>query len=152
MIKQLLNKYRHRRAVEHGATIHPWDQGRFRVALVYPNNYSNGMSNLGFQTVYQMINQREDCLCERFSCRTMKILTDAVKMVDCCCLWNLSVQSQTLISLPCRFRLKMIISICLYFLNWRGSRCLVVNVRMLIPRAVRRGLCIFEPGAAGRCR
>ena len=36
------------------------------VALVYPNTYHQGMSNLGLQTVYQMLNSREDTLCERF--------------------------------------------------------------------------------------
>jgi radical SAM superfamily enzyme YgiQ (UPF0313 family) len=35
------------------------------VALCYPNLYFVGMSNLGFQSVYQMLNAREDVLCER---------------------------------------------------------------------------------------
>ena len=35
------------------------------VCLVYPNAYRTGMSNLGFQTVYGLINRRPDCLCER---------------------------------------------------------------------------------------
>jgi len=34
--------------------------------LVYPNTYHQGMSNLGFLTVYHLLNQRNDCLCERF--------------------------------------------------------------------------------------
>ncbi len=36
------------------------------VALVYPNTYHHAMSNLGFLTVYHLLNSREDCLCERF--------------------------------------------------------------------------------------
>ena len=39
--------------------------GSFRVALVYPNLYFVGMSNLGFQSVYQMLNAQPDVLCER---------------------------------------------------------------------------------------
>jgi radical SAM superfamily enzyme YgiQ (UPF0313 family) len=39
--------------------------GSFRVALCYPNLYFVGMSNLGFQSVYQMLNAREDVVCER---------------------------------------------------------------------------------------
>ena len=36
-----------------------------RVALVYPNTYEIGMSNLGFQRAYQLINQEPDIACER---------------------------------------------------------------------------------------
>jgi len=39
--------------------------GRTKVALVYPNTYHIGMSNLGFQAVYGLLNQRDDVLCER---------------------------------------------------------------------------------------
>jgi len=34
-------------------------------ALVYPNTYHVGMSNLGFQIIYQQINNRNDTACER---------------------------------------------------------------------------------------
>ena len=40
-------------------------EGSFRVALVYPNLYFVGMSNLGFQSVYQGLNALADVLCER---------------------------------------------------------------------------------------
>jgi radical SAM superfamily enzyme YgiQ (UPF0313 family) len=40
-------------------------QGSFRVALCYPNLYFVGMSNLGFQSVYQMLNALPDVWCER---------------------------------------------------------------------------------------
>jgi radical SAM superfamily enzyme YgiQ (UPF0313 family) len=39
--------------------------GRLRVALVYPNRYSAGMSNLGFLSIHARINERPDALCER---------------------------------------------------------------------------------------
>ena len=38
---------------------------RLRVALAFPNTYYVGMSNLGFQTVYQLFNAHPDVVCER---------------------------------------------------------------------------------------
>jgi len=35
------------------------------VALVFPNTYYVGMSSLGFQTVYGLLNRRRDTVCER---------------------------------------------------------------------------------------
>ena len=35
------------------------------VALVFPNSYGVGMSNLGFQSIYSLINARGDALCHR---------------------------------------------------------------------------------------
>ena len=40
-------------------------RGTPSVALVYPNTYFLGMSNLGFQTIYALFNQDPDCVCER---------------------------------------------------------------------------------------
>ncbi len=39
--------------------------GRLSVCLVYPNSYSLGMANLGFQTVYRLLNDIDACVCER---------------------------------------------------------------------------------------
>jgi radical SAM superfamily enzyme YgiQ (UPF0313 family) len=39
--------------------------GKLRVALVFPNTYFVGMSNLGFQTVYTLFNAEHDIVCER---------------------------------------------------------------------------------------
>ena len=36
-----------------------------RVALAFPNTYWVGMSNLGFQTVYRLLNAQDDIACER---------------------------------------------------------------------------------------
>lgn len=41
------------------------DKRDVSVALVYPNTYDVGMSNLGFQTIYHLLNKREDTWCER---------------------------------------------------------------------------------------
>ena len=40
--------------------------GRTRFALVYPNTYFVGMSNLGLHIIYDLLNQRGDTACERF--------------------------------------------------------------------------------------
>lgn len=39
---------------------------KIRVALVYPNLYRAGMSNLGFQTLYRLFNDMDNVYCERF--------------------------------------------------------------------------------------
>ncbi len=38
---------------------------KYSVCLIYPNSYHVGMSNLGFQTVYQRLNLEDDIVCER---------------------------------------------------------------------------------------
>lgn len=40
--------------------------GRVNIALVYPNTYWVGMSNLGVHTMYKVFNDHPDLLCERF--------------------------------------------------------------------------------------
>jgi radical SAM family uncharacterized protein len=40
-------------------------RGRIRFALVYPNRYYLGMSNLGFQSVYRLLNNYDHVVCER---------------------------------------------------------------------------------------
>jgi radical SAM family uncharacterized protein len=49
---------------EIGAVRKSW-QSRLRIALVYPNRYHVGMSNLGFQTIYRLFNSYEHVVCER---------------------------------------------------------------------------------------
>ena len=39
--------------------------GRTRFALVYPNTYFVGMSNLGLHIIYDLLNRRGDTACER---------------------------------------------------------------------------------------
>lgn len=39
--------------------------GKIKICLVYPNTYYVGMSNLGFQGIYGLLNKREDVVCER---------------------------------------------------------------------------------------
>ncbi|MDI6731261.1 MAG: radical SAM protein [Candidatus Margulisbacteria bacterium] len=42
-----------------------WDKAAIKVALAYPDLYEIGMSNLGIQILYHILNQPEDVLCER---------------------------------------------------------------------------------------
>jgi radical SAM superfamily enzyme YgiQ (UPF0313 family) len=51
-------------AVEEGAVRKPW-RAKIRIALVYPNRYAVGMSNLGLHAVYDLLNRREEVVCER---------------------------------------------------------------------------------------
>ncbi|HBZ54304.1 MAG TPA: radical SAM protein [Syntrophobacteraceae bacterium] len=62
-------KLKHRQqlwlAAERGTIRKDWG-GKIRVALGFPNRYAVGMSNLGFQSVYQALNRLETLVCERF--------------------------------------------------------------------------------------
>lgn len=51
-------------ADEASTIIKDWG-GKVPIALVYPNRYFLGMSNLGFQTVYHRLNQLPNVVCER---------------------------------------------------------------------------------------
>lgn len=42
-----------------------WDKIPFKVAITYPDTYEIGMSNLGIQILYYILNQQEDVLAER---------------------------------------------------------------------------------------
>jgi radical SAM superfamily enzyme YgiQ (UPF0313 family) len=57
-------KARQRLERENGAILKDWG-GKLPFAFVYPNSYFIGMSNLGLQAIYGLLNNREDCLCER---------------------------------------------------------------------------------------
>ncbi len=45
--------------------VKPWDQVAVRVALVFPDIYDIGMSNLALAVLYDQINRRPDALAER---------------------------------------------------------------------------------------
>lgn len=50
---------------ERGSFLKKWT-GRQPIALIYPNSYKVGMSSLGFQLVYALLNEKETHVCERF--------------------------------------------------------------------------------------
>lgn len=56
-IRRLLNE-------EKGNVKKPF-KGRISIALAYPNLYHVGMSNLGFQNIYYLLNKEKDVVCER---------------------------------------------------------------------------------------
>lgn len=51
-------------SAERGTIRKDWS-GKVRVALAFPNRYSVGMSNLGFQSVYAALNELDYVVCER---------------------------------------------------------------------------------------
>jgi len=51
-------------AQEQGTVRKDWG-GKIAVALVYPNTYAVGMSNLGFQAIYRHLNAMPEVVCER---------------------------------------------------------------------------------------
>ncbi len=59
-----IHRYRQWLALERGL-IRPNPGGKIRIALAFPNVYRLGMANLGFQTVYRLLNATQDVLCER---------------------------------------------------------------------------------------
>jgi radical SAM superfamily enzyme YgiQ (UPF0313 family) len=54
------------RAVQERLLEAPNRFGAYRIALGFPNSYEIGMSNLGFQWVYRLLNRVPDLVCERF--------------------------------------------------------------------------------------
>lgn len=50
---------------EWNSVIKDWDATEVKVALVYPDTYEVGMSNLGLAILYEVLNSEEDVLAER---------------------------------------------------------------------------------------
>jgi radical SAM family uncharacterized protein len=46
----------------------PWESVKTRIALLFPDIYDLGMSNLGLAILYDLLNQRADLLAERVYC------------------------------------------------------------------------------------
>ena len=64
MDHRLKSSLQERFAKERGSCRYPAG-GRTRFALVYPNTYFVGMSNLGIHIIYDLLNRRGDTACER---------------------------------------------------------------------------------------
>ena len=62
-MKKIVESYRHKLAGEEGWVLKHGAQ--LRIALCYPNVYSIGMANLGFQAMYEIFNRIPDVSCER---------------------------------------------------------------------------------------
>jgi radical SAM superfamily enzyme YgiQ (UPF0313 family) len=68
---EAIEKARRRLSREQGAVVKDWG-GRLPVALVYPNRYYLGMSNLGVQAIYRLLNSYDDVVGERVFWETDK--------------------------------------------------------------------------------
>jgi len=64
MNRKLIEKADRLLSKEQG-TVYKEPGGKINIALVYPNTYHVGMSNLGFQGVYGLLNSMKDVVCER---------------------------------------------------------------------------------------
>jgi radical SAM superfamily enzyme YgiQ (UPF0313 family) len=64
MNEKLLERVEYLLSKEKG-TVFKDPGGKIRIALVFPNIYPVGMSNLGFQGIYGLLNAMSDVVCER---------------------------------------------------------------------------------------
>jgi radical SAM superfamily enzyme YgiQ (UPF0313 family) len=64
MTWQQVEKARRRLSREQGTVIKDWG-GRLPIALVYPNSYYLGMSNLGIHALYKLLNSYDKVVAER---------------------------------------------------------------------------------------
>jgi len=64
MTWQQVEKARRRLSREQGTVIKDWG-GRLPIALVYPNSYYLGMSNLGVHALYKLLNSHDKVVAER---------------------------------------------------------------------------------------
>lgn len=64
MSRRLIEKTRERLSKETG-TIYKSHAGNIRFVLAFPNTYHVGMSSLGFQIVYRVLNELDGSMCER---------------------------------------------------------------------------------------
>lgn len=64
MNRRLIDKANYLISKEKG-TVFKDPGGKINIALVFPNRYSVGMSSLGFQGIYGLLNSMPDVVCER---------------------------------------------------------------------------------------
>src|SRR5918999_220572 len=62
-MKKIVESYKRKLASEDGWVLKRGAE--LRIALCYPNVYSIGMANLGFQAMYELFNNIPDVSCER---------------------------------------------------------------------------------------
>jgi len=59
-----IKKAKRRLSREQGTIIKDWG-GKIPIALIYPNSYYLGMSNLGLHAIYRLLNSYSEVVCER---------------------------------------------------------------------------------------
>src|SRR5688572_13467166 len=62
-MKKITESYKRKLASEEGWVLKRG--AKLRIALCYPNVYSIGMANLGFQAMYELFNNIPEVSCER---------------------------------------------------------------------------------------
>jgi radical SAM superfamily enzyme YgiQ (UPF0313 family) len=65
MYRDVRQRARQRLQAERGTMLKDAGQAHIRFALAYPHTYFVGMSNLGLQSMYRVLNRRPDTVCER---------------------------------------------------------------------------------------
>ncbi|MFC1977596.1 radical SAM protein [Chloroflexota bacterium] len=64
MARDRVTNAKQRLSRETGTIIKDWG-GKFPIALIYPNSYYVGMSNLGIHAIYSLLNSHREVVCER---------------------------------------------------------------------------------------
>ncbi len=64
MSRNNIKDAKYRLSRETGTIIKDWG-GRIPIALIYPNSYYVGMSNLGIHAIYSLLNSYQNIVCER---------------------------------------------------------------------------------------
>ncbi len=100
--------------------------GRLNVALVFPNTYHVGMSNLGLHTIYRVLNDHPAIVCERF-------FTDAERSVE---------SGRALADFP------LIAFSVSYELDWINMVRFLMEQRIPVTRQARGGAPVVLAGGA----
>jgi radical SAM superfamily enzyme YgiQ (UPF0313 family) len=72
---QAIEEARQRLEEEQGTICKDWG-GKIPIALIYPNSYYVGMSSLGFQTIYGLLNSYDNIVCERVFWEPKRVKTE----------------------------------------------------------------------------
>ena len=87
-------------------------EGKIRFAMCFPDVYEIGMSHLGIQILYDLLNAREDVYCERVYSPWMD-LDEVMRKKQILIFWALRSSTKCAIPIFCRFW------ICPEFRCWR---------------------------------
>jgi radical SAM superfamily enzyme YgiQ (UPF0313 family) len=75
MAWQAVKEARQKLEEERGTIYKDWG-GKIHIALIYPNSYYVGMSSLGFQTIYGLLNSYDNIVCERVFWEPKRVKTE----------------------------------------------------------------------------
>ena len=108
---------------ELNTVVKDWDRIDTKIAFVFPDIYDIGISNLGLQILYDLVNQRPDALAER----AYAPWVDMEEQMRANAIPLYSLETNTpwpiLISWAFRCRMRRYIPMPSTCLTWPGSRC-----------------------------